>query len=469
MLSLATVFPTAFAPPAANLTAYEADRLAFERAEYGKFQRELDATKAPRPQPKFLSEAATDAPVQLIIDTDLGFDVDDVGAIAVANHLQDVGACKLLAVIHNTGFYKGIGGVDVINGHYGRPTATGMSLGAYKGTWGSSSSAQSAQDRYTSMIESNYPSPIQNYDQVDSAVTAYTKVLSRAADRSVVIASIGELTNLRDLLMANASLVGQKVKEVVYMDGGYNFGCGDAHGSGTSPWLGSTAGCDGAALYVTEHMPNTVRQLYTLNGGDVNTGGRFNDGCGHGPVKAAYQAWTGHGSRPSWDLIAVYLAVLGSSSLYSSERQGTDRVDAAGNEDFDTSDTSHNMAQVWIDSAHNGDVTRRLDDILCSAPCGGNSSGGPVGNCASYTMYSGHNCWGPGHGADEIENPPHSSCGTMSLAACQRRCDETANCAGVTVVATSGGLVECYRKANIDIGQCDYGDAWKFDTWLKKA
>ena len=30
----------------------------------------------------------TDAVAELIIDTDLGFDVDDAGAIAVANHLH---------------------------------------------------------------------------------------------------------------------------------------------------------------------------------------------------------------------------------------------------------------------------------------------------------------------------------------------------------------------------------------------
>ena len=34
------------------------------------------------------------APVQLIIDTDLGFDVDDVGAIAVAHALADQGHVK---------------------------------------------------------------------------------------------------------------------------------------------------------------------------------------------------------------------------------------------------------------------------------------------------------------------------------------------------------------------------------------
>ena len=59
--------------------------------------------------------AARAAPVQLIVDTDLGFDVDDVGAIAVANNLADEGYCDILAIVHNTGFYEGIGGVSVLN------------------------------------------------------------------------------------------------------------------------------------------------------------------------------------------------------------------------------------------------------------------------------------------------------------------------------------------------------------------
>ena len=43
------------------------------------------------------------APVQLIIDTDLGFDVDDVGAIAVAHALADQGKVDILGVVCNTG------------------------------------------------------------------------------------------------------------------------------------------------------------------------------------------------------------------------------------------------------------------------------------------------------------------------------------------------------------------------------
>jgi inosine-uridine nucleoside N-ribohydrolase len=43
------------------------------------------------------------APVQLIIDTDLGFDVDDVGAIAIAHALANEGKVDILGIVCNTG------------------------------------------------------------------------------------------------------------------------------------------------------------------------------------------------------------------------------------------------------------------------------------------------------------------------------------------------------------------------------
>lgn len=413
--------------------------------------------------------SAPKQPVQLIIDTDLGFDVDDAGAIAVANHLQDIGACKLLAIVHNTGFAKGIGGVSVINNWYNRSSS--VKLGAYKGVWASSPAAQSAQDKYTTTIETRYPSPVQDSSQTDDAMTAYKAVLSAADDASVVIASIGEPTNLRDLIQAEPALFARKVKQAVYMDGGYNFGCADAKGSDASPYLGSTAGCAGAAKLVIDAVPHSIKQVFSLNGGEVLTGGRFNTGCGLGPVKDAYQIWTGGNSRPSWDLIAVYVAVMGTSSLYSSEQPGTNSVDAAGNENFDTSKTGTNESHVWIASDKKGDVTRILDDLICSSPCRGDV---PVGACAAYAMNSGRNCYGNrdgrgSHGATDLEDPPSSSCGTMTLHACMQRCDATAGCEGVTVTPQPGGLVACYRKGAIEIDKCDYGNAWGFDTWVKKA
>ena len=110
-----------------------------------------------------VAAAAAAAPVRLVVDTDLGFDVDDAGALAVASHLADLGECELVGVVHDTGpagprgkpsrrsvdaprrvgFVKGVGGADTIVHYYGRDPP----LGAYTGPWGSSDDAQQAQDK----------------------------------------------------------------------------------------------------------------------------------------------------------------------------------------------------------------------------------------------------------------------------------------------------------------------------------
>lgn len=43
--------------------------------------------------------------------------------------------------------------------------------------------------------------------------------LLAAEDKSITIASIGETTNLQELLRNDSALVRQKVKRIVYMDG----------------------------------------------------------------------------------------------------------------------------------------------------------------------------------------------------------------------------------------------------------
>ena len=79
-----------------------------------------------------LATIALASKVKLIVDTDAGFDVDDVGAIAVANALQDAGECEIVAVSHTNGFDKGIGAVSTLMHWYGRDD---VPLGAYKGVW----------------------------------------------------------------------------------------------------------------------------------------------------------------------------------------------------------------------------------------------------------------------------------------------------------------------------------------------
>ena len=104
----------------------------------------------------------------------------------------------------------------------------------------------------------------------------------------------------------------------------------------------------------------------------------------------------------------------------------------------------------------------------------------------TWTKAGGFNCYGPRsdkpgdwHGATDLENPPSSSCGVMSLSDCQKRCAQTVSCDGITVSSAGNGKVNCYRKAVIDmllniwhlwiienivLGSCDTGSS--FDTYV---
>ena len=111
---------------------------------------------------------------------------------------------------------------------------------------------------------------------------------------------------------------------------------------------------------------------------------------------------------------------------------------------------------------------RRARRITCRRP----ASLGPAPASTGYYKAKGFNCYGPragdptSHGARDLENPPSSSCGVMSRADCQARCDATEDCDGVVVTPAAGGNVSCYRKADINLAACD-NNAAQFETYVK--
>ena len=83
-------------------------------------------------------------------------------------------------------------------------------------------------------------------DAVPSALDVYRSALQRAGNHSITIASIGETTNLQDLLRSERELVRAKVKRVVYMDGDFNFGCADgSYGPNDECWTSAKYSCSG--------------------------------------------------------------------------------------------------------------------------------------------------------------------------------------------------------------------------------
>jgi len=69
----------------------------------------------------FPEAAPPPRPVPIILDTDIGPDCDDAGAVAVLNALADRGEAKLLAMACCTSSEWGAPCVQAINTYYGRP------------------------------------------------------------------------------------------------------------------------------------------------------------------------------------------------------------------------------------------------------------------------------------------------------------------------------------------------------------
>lgn len=172
----------------------------------------------------YLTFEAFATPPQLIIDTDMALDVDDVGAVCIGHALERRGLVELKGVVYNTGVPNGIKIVSAINNYFNRGEIT---IGAYKGEF-----HRLQHGVYVDQIARDFKSLVtSNESQLNkSAVQAYREILASADDRSIVIASIGFTNNLADLLkskpdeishLSGKELVKTKVKHLSLMGGGY--------------------------------------------------------------------------------------------------------------------------------------------------------------------------------------------------------------------------------------------------------
>ena len=165
-------------------------------------------------------------PVPIILDTDIGPDYDDVGAMAVLHALSDRGEANPLAVISSNKNDLVVPTIDLLNIYFGRPE---LPTGAPKGNGASYGASQ----KWPEMLLAKYPHKINNTSEAPDAVETYRKILSKQSDNSVTIVTIGFLTNLSDLLdskpdknspLSGTDLVKKKVKQLVSMAGTFPSG-----------------------------------------------------------------------------------------------------------------------------------------------------------------------------------------------------------------------------------------------------
>lgn len=166
-------------------------------------------------------------PVQLIFDTDLGNDCDDVLALGMIHSLQSRGECELLAVTITKDHEDAAPFADAVNTFYGRgDVAIGVCRSGVTPEEGKYNGLAKVEDRG----QLRYPHDLMSGKEAPEAVDVLRKTLAAADDGSVVIAQVGFSTNLANLLKSSGDahsklggieLVRQKVRLLSIMAGAF--------------------------------------------------------------------------------------------------------------------------------------------------------------------------------------------------------------------------------------------------------
>lgn len=312
-----------------------------------------------------LSSSIVAQPVKIIFDADMESDVDDVGALAMLHSFADKGEVKILATISSSLYPWSAPTIDAINTYYGRPDIPIGNVkikGVYRGSV------------YAKMISEKFPNDIESGYRAPDAVEIYRKILSEQPDSSVVIVSVGYLTNLSYLLdsspdkyspLNGKELVKKKVKLYICMGGRFPLQ------QNPEKW-GNFKPDPEAAMHVANAWPTQI--IFTTGGEFSNmfhTGKiLFTDKAEKGNlIAAAYRVFLKGWNRNyhhSSDLIAVYVAVRGHKPYFKLRKQGYFHIFEDGTQMWRISPDrpNHHIVTEIADGVDPEDVAADFDKFL---------------------------------------------------------------------------------------------------------
>ena len=243
--------------------------------------------------------------INIIIETDMTLDVDDVGALAVVHALADRDEVQLLGVSFNEVHPDGVKGIAAINAWYDR---TETPIAQFEGTL-----IEPDESRYLSFLAEMLDESMDV--KADNALDFYEETLSTQREQSVTIVSLGFLNNLAELLRFHPNLVQKKVLRLVVMGGRVNDNFNLVR-----------HGLVDETQFVIEHWPTPL--VMTDYGGNLRTGTSLSSTPSDNPVREAYFRWFDRAfkGRSSWDQIAVLVGVRGESGGFDFRGDMTGRL-----------------------------------------------------------------------------------------------------------------------------------------------
>ncbi len=272
--------------------------------------------------PKEFKQSESKKPlVQIIFDTDIAGDYDDVGAMALLHAFADNSEINILATISSNAFQTTIPTISVLNTYFGRPE---IPCGITKKQLPN----QACSQKWAEAIIAKYPHNLKSNDEAMDAVKLYRKILAKQQDHSVTIVTVGFFTNLADLMdskpdeysaLSGKDLIHKKVKLLISMAAALPEG--KDRGSEYNVHI------DAPSSQKVFSEWNTPFILSPFGIGEkIFTGIRLinNAAIQNSPVKDAYQialaADKNTTGRMSWDQTAVLVAARGYENYFNSKK-----------------------------------------------------------------------------------------------------------------------------------------------------
>lgn len=260
---------------------------------------------------KFIFESLRTVRRSIILDTDIGPDCDDVGAIAVMYYLAKKHNTNVLGVVSCSSSEYATGCIDALNNFCGFPD---VPVGTYD-----KPGLFENYIKYNKYIAENFSEAYKaNALKAEKATNMYRRLLANSPNSSVMLITIGTLNNIADLMRSapdaispysGMDLIRNKVYCIVSMAGKYPEG----------PEFNIMCKADDAKKVFEECPVPVIYSDFDL-GYTIKTGYKgIPEYRGvNNPLYIAYKLWSdGKLENSSYDLTAVHFAFEGEGDHYS--------------------------------------------------------------------------------------------------------------------------------------------------------
>ena len=266
--------------------------------------------------------------INILLDTDLGSDCDDVGALALLHILRKQSIVNIIGITHSNEIEYGPAAIRVVNNYFNYEDEIGVYCGEpHKNS--------KNLDTYAQKLVNHFDKKPLKRSECKDAVYYIRERLSKLKGKCKLVC-IGQLNNFYNLLNSNPDinsklcgkeLICEKVEEVILMAGLFS----EEHE--TILWEGQE--------YITEYnlmmsgecgkmfieyCPVPITFCDFLLGNEIMTLGWIVDQWKKNPLAYAYKVFA-NGSRQRWDILTVLYAVYGTQDLFYRSEFGKVKVD----------------------------------------------------------------------------------------------------------------------------------------------